>query len=611
MLKSRFLRKALPSLVDSNDSERRFRAEMVLGFALFEVLVTFLFAYSEWRWGTVVLGQVFGVSMIVILAILLDLHYNGKDERAAISLLVVLYLNVAFANFASGGQTLGANMALPTFVMFGALVLSRRGAVILTLLVLLQILVVAELRRSGIDFPVKPDPRWVASAIDRIPFFLTLAAALIGYLVKRALHRYRVELNESRAERAALFRQHALILESTGDGIHCIDRNGLIVFENPAASAMLGYSDNELVGLPAHETIHHSRPYGTSFPQADCPICATLGDGQSRRVDEDFFWRRDGSHFPVQYTVTAMRDEAGAVTGAVVTFRDISVAKQAAEALRANEKRLRDLFEFSRGLICTHTLDGVLTSVNPAAARALGFEPADLIGKNLRELVSERSRPFFEDYLERIRSGVDDGVIPLVARDGTEHFWEYSNRLCHSADGSHYVLGNATDTTERRELERELREQSLRDPLTGCFNRRYLSLQAAEMDADAAWGCVVVDLDHFKQINDQQGHQRGDEILVATGRFLNRCVRSGDFVIRMGGDEFLCLLPGADAATTEAVATRIASEVRVGPRCDLSIGHAARKDAEPLQQTIDRADRHLYRIRSAARGAERRAPTGL
>ena len=115
--------------------------------------------------------------------------------------------------------------------------------------------------------------------------------------------------------------------------------------------------------------------------------------------------------------------------------------------------------------------------------------------------------------------------------------------------------------TERFRQESQLREWSIHDALTGCFNRRYL----AELTAGpaAGWGCIVFDLDHFKQVNDTHGHARGDEVLVAMATFLRNHVRPQDAVIRLGGDEFLVLLRGAGEELTQGVVDRLDPKVSI------------------------------------------------
>ena len=103
--------------------------------------------------------------------------------------------------------------------------------------------------------------------------------------------------------------QMRLILESVGDGIYGIDIKGNIFFKNSAVAILLGYAPGELSGKPSHDTMHHSRKDGTSYPIADCPIHTAMHGGAVRRVEDEVFWRKDGSSFPVEYTIAPMRNE--------------------------------------------------------------------------------------------------------------------------------------------------------------------------------------------------------------------------------------------------------------------------------------------------------------
>lgn len=168
--------------------------------------------------------------------------------------------------------------------------------------------------------------------------------------------------------------------------------------------------------------------------------------------------------------------------------------------------------------------------------------------------------------------------------------------------GEIFYYGILVDITVHKELENRLREQSIRDPLTGCFNRRYLSMfETASENLPGSWGCIVIDVDHFKQYNDNHGHQAGDEVLVKLARFLLRQVRSEEAVIRMGGDEFLVLLGHADENHTQAAAKRIEAAAKAEGQLPFSLGWAARRKNEKLSKTMSRADKNLYSIRTEQR----------
>ena len=162
--------------------------------------------------------------------------------------------------------------------------------------------------------------------------------------------------------------------------------------------------------------------------------------------------------------------------------------------------------------------------------------------------------------------------------------------------------GILVDITARKNLETQLVEQSIRDPLTGCYNRRHLATLYAKSRAEEEhWGCVYTDIDHFKQYNDVHGHAAGDSILVRMSRFLMRNVRAEEPVVRMGGDEFLIALFNTDLAETEAVVHRLEKAAESRGPVSFSLGWAAREKGESLEETVNRADRQLIQVRVVSR----------
>ena len=139
-----------------------------------------------------------------------------------------------------------------------------------------------------------------------------------------------------------LLRQNDFILNSAGEGIYGVDRNGHTTFVNPAAARMLGWQPEELHGKPQHAVIHHTKPDGRPYSREECPICAAFKDGKVHSVDNEVFWRKDGTSFPVEYTSTPIRDEQDRLEGAVVTFRDITERKRAEEEVRTTQKMLSE-----------------------------------------------------------------------------------------------------------------------------------------------------------------------------------------------------------------------------------------------------------------------------
>jgi diguanylate cyclase (GGDEF)-like protein/PAS domain S-box-containing protein len=144
----------------------------------------------------------------------------------------------------------------------------------------------------------------------------------------------------------------------------------------------------------------------------------------------------------------------------LVAARDVTAQRRAIDSVEASERRFRDLFEHSVGLICTHDMDGVLLSINPAAALALGYRVADLIGCAMTDLIPTTLQSHFGDYLKRIhRAGDDSGVFYVLHRDGSQRIWEYHNRVLWDTHDTPFVIGHALDITQRRLDEHRLREQ--------------------------------------------------------------------------------------------------------------------------------------------------------
>ncbi|MEN3150112.1 sigma 54-interacting transcriptional regulator [Neorhizobium sp. IRAMC:178] len=139
-----------------------------------------------------------------------------------------------------------------------------------------------------------------------------------------------------RAERVFrdIERENRLILRAAGEGIYGVNAEGKTTFVNPVAERLLGWTAEELTGRDIHTIIHHTRPDGSHYPHDECPIYAAFNDGSVHRVNNEIFWRKDGTPVWVEYTSTPIRDR-NVVVGAVVVFRDVSERKRSDEKLHA------------------------------------------------------------------------------------------------------------------------------------------------------------------------------------------------------------------------------------------------------------------------------------
>jgi len=246
------------------------------------------------------------------------------------------------------------------------------------------------------------------------------------------------------------------------------------------------------------------------------------------------------------------------------------------------------------------TLDGEVVDANPAFLEMFGVDSLeDLKGQRTSDFVKPEIRAREMALLER-EGSVRDIEFQLTRRDGETRTVVDSAFLSVDPEtGEKYCHGILVDITHRKELQTQLLELSIRDPLTGCYNRRYLNTVTRQCEAqpDGDWGCIYLDIDHFKQYNDKNGHAEGDAVLVKMARFLMRHVRAEESVVRVGGDEFLVVLCDSDLDQTDNVAARLRAAAPTSAPGPFSMGWAARKNDESFEETMIRADRRLLAVR--------------
>lgn len=302
----------------------------------------------------------------------------------------------------------------------------------------------------------------------------------------------------------------------------------------------------------------------------------------------------------------------GSVAGIVGTSRDVSERRAMEEALRTSESRQRALLEAIPDIVYRVDRDGTLLDIRANKRSDLWFDPAARIGRNLVEKLSAAAA---EKVLEAIRSSLEQGVVTTVEYEieRQESISTFEMRIAQCGDGE--VVAIARDVTERRLLERRLAHQATHDPLTGLPNRNLFATRLTEAleragKSDASVGVLFIDLDSFKAVNDTLGHAAGDRTLSAIADAIRRCIRSGDTVARIGGDEFAVLLDEMQAldeahVIAARISDHIARPIRIGKApvhttasVGIAIGIPGRDSAESL---LDEADRAMYDAKRAGR----------
>lgn len=233
------------------------------------------------------------------------------------------------------------------------------------------------------------------------------------------------------------------------------DSDGKYVFVNKTMEQVLGLGGNEIEGktdfdwLPG-DAARAARVRDKSVIDGGQPIETTQDNVTSDGVNRRWHVYK----FPVY-------DSAGEPFVGTLAF-DITKQHETETALRKSEQRSRDLIEKSPGLISTHTLDGMLLSVNPAAAHSLGYEPEELVGRSLSDFLPPDRKLLLGEFSRQL--GVNKGqtgTMRLINKQGEERIWSYTNTI-QEDDGVPFVLGHAIDVTENKRTENALRESEER-----------------------------------------------------------------------------------------------------------------------------------------------------
>ena len=276
------------------------------------------------------------------------------------------------------------------------------------------------------------------------------------------------------------------------------------------------------------------------------------------------------------------------------------------------------LREFARNIregIYITTRDGEVLDANQAFLEIAGVASvAELGDGGAIALYADPDRRKEQVRLLEAEGSVREFEIAIRRPDGQTRTVLDSCNLVRDPDtGEAFIHGILIDISARKALEASLLEMSTHDALTGALNRRCLAGIDAELtrNPSAKCGCVFVDVDQFKQYNDQWGHREGDEVLRRMARFLMRYVRAEEAVVRIGGDEFVILLHGHDADSTKMVADRLRIEALERAPVPFSLGCATRESGESLMQIIDRADRGLMAVRVIKRQTDPRQQSAI
>jgi len=369
-----------------------------------------------------------------------------------------------------------------------------------------------------------------------------LVAGLLGLLAGLMLSAV-VWRRSLRGTAGSLPANPQLMLESLGDAVIATDLQGRVIYLNPLAEQLTGVDRSLALGQPLE----------TVFPARDIeqPV-------ESLHPDVDYRFRElqmaPGHRIQIGESRAVLRDARGRRIGWVHVLRDESEDHALRQALRESESRFQDFAETAADLYWEMDEQLRFTRVSGKVRFLMGHDPEFVLGKTREELYAgqpvERT-PEFEEHLRLIRERkpFSDFVASWRWDDGSIRYVNVSGKPLFDEEGRFVgYRGVSRDITEQKQAEERILHQALYDALTDLPNRG-LAMDRLEQDIRQAErsgkrvAVLFLDLDDFKKINDSLGHDTGDRLLVEAASRIGGSLRRGDTVGRLGGDEFIVLLP--------------------------------------------------------------------
>src|ERR1044071_3228380 len=385
------------------------------------------------------------------------------------------------------------------------------------------------------------------------------------------------------------------IVDVSRDAIIGVTPEGVIMSWNRGARVIYGYTAKEALGSQISMLFDHRRGQEATL------LFDKVARGENVTQHELVHLKKGRTPIDVSLTICPILD-GKTITGASVVARDITERKRAAGSLAQQAAAMKASMDGMA--IIDHC--GVCIYLNDAYAKIFGYaDPERLIGASWETF-------FFSDELNRFK----EEIMPAVWREGSWRGEALGLRVNNSTLPLEISLSSVVgggmvqvvrDITERKKLEETLRNNSLKDELTGLFNRRGLLKQAAPYFDFARRQkekllLLFIDLDGMKKINDEFGHNEGDNALIQTAEILNRSFRSTDIIARLGGDEFTVLVTDLNASKEDAI-TRLndnlkaynASETRPH-KLAFSIGVATLEPERMacFEELLEQADQAMY-----------------
>lgn len=407
------------------------------------------------------------------------------------------------------------------------------------------------------------------------------------------------------------------ILNATPDSIQLARLDGTILYANPPSGMVWGLANaTSTFGMSWFELV---TPEFSEAARDAVRRAIDTGDDQQIRVMQP---KADGQASWLEILITLVVKTQEAPERLIIIARDVTEQHHAEQALRESERLHRGMLEASHDCIKIVSLEGRVELMNGPGVCAMELENLELVrGAKWLDFWPPESQPLVRKALLDAARGetVRFSASCPTARN-TPKWWDVLVSPMMGDDGRvTRLLAISRDVTGQRKAVAEVKWASEHDPVTTLPNRRAFEahLQAATIRAmqdNGEVGLLLLDLDHFKHVNDTLGHPAGDHLLTVLGERLRERARSSDFVARLGGDEFAVILEGKSGtldplSAGEFIVRRLQEPIEYDGRmigAGVSIGGAIfPRDARSANELFNAADTALYALKESGRGGTR------
>ncbi|MGZ5053925.1 MAG: PAS domain S-box protein [Methylobacter sp.] len=409
-------------------------------------------------------------------------------------------------------------------------------------------------------------------------------------------------------------KHYEAIIQSSEDAIISKSLDGIVTSWNPGAEAMFGYSAEEMIGKSMNIL------FPTDRQDEENIILERLKRGEKVEPFETVRLCKDGKEINVSVTISQIRSGSGEIIGASKIARDITERKRQEAALQESEERFRSTFDAAAIGMALVSLEGRFMQVNAALCQIVGYTEAELTQKTFQDITHpddlETDLTLMSELLAGTRQSYQ--MEKRYLKKGGRVIWILlsGSAVRDSAGRVLYFVGQIQDINERKILLDRLERQAQQDYLTGLCNRRFFLEQgetelARAQRYDNELSLFMLDIDHFKAINDTYGHATGDIVLQTLSHILRETLRSIDIIGRWGGEEFVILLPETDAQEAAEIAERLReaidhAKVTLATGLPLhftaSIGIATLKEKDTnIDILLNYADEALYQAKNTGR----------